>query len=112
MKTIFNFGHPLSGRAIEEIGKAVGENVIANIRATLSLNQSIGEQMTEICRQAVETFGQPDYLILPLHPLAAVWVDRYFCEVIPPHVVYLPIIRLVQLAGATPPVYVLGGIEQ
>lgn len=111
-KLILNFGHPLSDQAKEELKEVVGLHTTAWIKVQIDLNQSVGEQVFKLCREAVEKFGRPDYVIPPGHALAAIYVDRFFSGVegFPPAMFYTPIIRLVMI-GAVPPTFAFGGIE-
>lgn len=112
-KLILNFGHELSGHALEGIRDEVGENVIANIRPYLGLNAPVGEQVFRACREAVALYGKPDYIIPPASGMAGLFVGRFFTTIegFPPVVTYVPVIRLVPLAGNVP-MFAFGGVEQ
>lgn len=111
-KLILNFGHPLTGRALEGIRETVGENVISLVRLQLNLNAPVGDQVFNACRRAVELYGQPDYIIPPPQGLAGLYVGRFFTKIdgFPAVVTYTPVIRLVPLAG--PDAWAFGGIEE
>jgi hypothetical protein len=112
-KLVLNFGHPLSDKAKEEIQKTIGPHVVAQVKMHLDLNAPVSEQVVNLCRFAVQAYGQPDYIILPGLALAAVYVDRFFSRAeddFPPCITYTPIIRLVMI-GQAPPVFTFGGVE-
>lgn len=111
-KLIFNFLPALTDSTVEAIQNAIGPHTVALIRPYLGLNASIGEQVTRACRLAVERYGRPDYIIPPGNSMAAIYVDRYFSTVdgFPPCLVYVPLIRLVPLAG--PDAWAFGGVEE
>jgi hypothetical protein len=111
-KLILNFGHPITGHALEGIRDEIGSNLISLVRLELAPNAPVGEQVFKACRRAVELYGKPDYLILPTNPVAAAYVSRFFTTIegFPPCVTYTPIIRLAPLAA--PDAFAFGGIEE
>jgi hypothetical protein len=111
-KLIFNFSsHFLGDQVKGEIKEAIGPFAIANIKVQLNLNELVGEYVFRLCRAAIETHGQPDYIIPPANGLAGLYVGRFFTKVegFPPVVTYTPVIRLVALAGAA--TWAFGGVE-
>ena len=96
MKMIFNFSHPLSAEAIEQITQEIGENYIINIPVQLDLTLPLRSQVFDICSAAADKYGQPDYIVPPGLAPAAILIDRYFSR---PNddcgIINTPLIRLV-----------------
>ena len=115
MKTVFNFGHPLSEKAKGQLDELIGENAVVHQPTAVELSKPVGLQVKELCRALVREHGRPDYIILPGLAIAAVYVDRFFStpeDDYPPCVTYTKLIRLQMEPGTTPPVFVVGGIEE
>lgn len=114
MITIFNFSHPLSKKANDQLAEQFVTYQVVNITVQLDLSAPVREQVWQICRKSVQVY-QPDYIILPGLAIAAVYIDRYFSKPeddYPPVVTYKPLIRLVQEPGTSPPVFVVAEIEK
>lgn len=121
MTVIFNFSHPLSEKAQQQITEAIGENEVHTIRIQLDLQKAIKPQVFALCEMIYTEFGNPNYLILPGHAVAAGFITQWFSQAkddYPPVTAFIPVIWLKQESlneghshNMGVPQFILGGIE-
>jgi len=103
IKLIFNFSHPLgstTGPTEMQILEKLGQTTVAIVTIPLPLpldpEKSLVWQVEEVCWSALDDYGQPDAIIPPPDPTAAILIDRFFSvtETDIPCVTFQALIRL------------------
>lgn len=122
MITIFNFSHPLSEKAQQQITNSIGKhNIIYTVHVQLDLEKPLKPQVFNMCETVYTEFGNPNYLILPGHAVAAGFITQWFSQAkddYPPVAAFTPVIWLKQESpneghshNMGVPQFILGGIE-